>query len=309
MRPVVNHVAVVGAGQMGTRIAQIFCEAGAIVLLYDSDAKVCERAVEKIREFWLKNIQEKNTANMTLEQFAHATRNRVMILNAHLYVASRLDRLAPVDFVVEAVTEDRAIKAQVLSTLDAICKPNTILVTNTSTISIKELAKSVQRHKDKFMGMHFMNPPHVLTFLELIRGPKTSDETANTVFEIARWLNRNPILFASDIPGFSVNGMVMPIINEASLLVERFIKKGMSFEGACEIVNDSFEGRVPTGGEPMGILRLADLIGIDTVVAGLREMMKANRHYKPRGILTDLVVQGRLGRKTKIGFFDYDSGR
>lgn len=156
------------------------------------------------------------------------------------------------------------------------------------------------------MGMHFMNPPHVLTLLEVVRGPRTSDGTFNAVMGVAKRMGRSPIIESPDIRGFATNGTTLAFINAAALLVERMMGAGKTWEEACVLVDGVFEGRVKTGTAPLGMLSLADHIGIDTCVYILREMAKNDPFYHPSPILEKLLQEGRLGRKSGHGFFRYE---
>jgi len=270
----IKTIGVLGAGQMGFGITRIAAQARLNVFLYDEDPNMVFAVIEKLGELG--------------DRVSWAYEDKLF---------------ENVDIVIEAITEDREKKAAVFSRLDAFLPEHIIFATNTSTILIRELQESVNR-KDKFLGMHFMNPPHVLKLLELVRGPETTDETYDAVVELAHSLERDPIWESPDIYGFAVNGQVMPGVNTAALLLSRMLETGMDWTNACNLVNDTYLACVASG-SPIGLLSMADLIGIDTCVYGLRQLAKADKHYKPHPILLKMLKENRLGKKTQIGFFEY----
>jgi 3-hydroxybutyryl-CoA dehydrogenase len=288
----VSVIGVVGAGQMGTGIALVAALNGFPVLLYDENADAVKKAVRKIEDAldWLHTSQK-----LTHRQMDEAM-ERVSPVSFSGNPDGEMHGLRAADLIIEAITEDRDLKTDLFRRLEEVLDPRAIIVTNTSTLPIHTLVEGVDR-KEKFMGMHFMNPPHVLTLIELIRGPETSEEAYRTVFDLAQRLGRTPILESPDISGFTVNGIVLPLINEAARLVGRGV--------ASETVDKAFEGQVTTGTKPMGVLKLADLIGLDICVAGLRAMAEDDPHYEPHPLLVQMVQKGWLGRKTGRGFFSY----
>ncbi len=289
----VTLIGVAGAGQMGSKIAQVALLSGYAVLLYDVDPEAVKRTFTKMRRTFEKMCEQGKLTDEKIESLMQS----IVSVKLEGNPDNKTRGLGAADFVIEAIVEDSQAKKNLYRVLERDCYEHTIIVSNTSTILIDELAEGIER-KDKFMGMHFMNPPDVLTLLEVIRGPETSDETFETVMEVAQQLGRTPVLESPDIAGFTVNGIVLPLINEAARLVGR---------GADpETVDRVFEGQVTTGTKPMGVLKLADLIGLDTCVAGLAAMAQEDPHYEPHPVLTQMVREGRLGRKVGRGFFTYE---
>lgn len=286
-------VGVAGAGQMGTGIALVAALNGFPVLLYDEKTDAVNNAIRKIQDTldWMHT-----TKNLTHRQMEEVM-GRVGRVTFSGNPDSETRGLGAADIVIEAIKEDVELKVNLFRQLEEVLDRDAIIVTNTSTLSIRTLAEGVER-KEKFMGMHFMNPPHLLTLIELIKGPETSDETYQTVRDLAQRMGRTPILESPDISGFTVNGIVLPLINEAVRLVSR--------GASIETVDKAFEGQVVTGTKPMGVLKLADLIGLDTCVAGLSAMAQEDSHYEPHPLLAQMVREGRLGRKTGRGFFSYE---
>lgn len=297
----ITTIGILGVGQMGCGIAQVAAEAGRSVLLYDVDQNAREHARNRVAGILRRKLRVDNAAHHSEREMYEGYIQRVL---SRITTVDSFERFSDTDFLIEAIIEDMAEKSIMLYELDRVAPPHAIFVTNTSTILIRKLAESVSR-KDRFMGMHFMNPPHVLTLLEVVRGPETSDATFAAVMRLAKRLGRNPIFEAPDIRGFATNGQIMSAVNSAARLVARAMKKGISWEKACELVDGTYQACIATG-KPMGVLRLADLIGIDTCVAGLREMAKDDGYYRPHPILTRLAKCKHLGRKSGIGFFAYE---
>lgn len=281
-----ERVAVVGAGTMGNGIAQTFASFGADVLLVDANPVGLEKGVAAI-EGSLARFVKKGTLP---EADAKAIRARVK-------PTTRLDDVRDVALAVEAVSERADVKKKVFAQLDAQCPATTILATNTSSISITEIAAATKR-ADRVIGMHFMNPVPLMKLVEIIRGQETSDATMRAIHACTESLDKTPVE-ASDYPGFVSNRVLMPMINEAVFcLMEGVATK----EGIDTVMKLGMN-------HPMGPLALADLIGLD-VCLDILEVLHAglgDDKYRPCPLLRRYVAAGRLGKKSGKGFYDYDA--
>lgn len=262
----IKIIGVVGAGTMGRGIAQVVAESGFDVLLYDNNPDALRSTAERLAQ-------------------------RLGEIKNRLKIAESLEDFKNADFVIEAVVENLAVKQNIFRSLDAICRQEVILASNTSSIPIAKIAEATSR-RDRVMGMHFMNPPYAVTLMELIRSSFTSGETFNSVKNLSLRLRRSPVIESADSPGFIVNLVLMSAINEAAKAVQ-------NGRGTAEDVNKSVIMGVG-GSKGMPILELADLIGLDICVDILKTMK-----CKPCNLLKTLVKEGSLGRKTGKGFFDY----
>ena len=274
-----DHVLVVGAGQMGSGIAQVAAASGRRVSLHDSAGGAVERGLAAI-ERSLTKLHEKGGPEP----------------GAVLARIEPAADLVPADLMIEAVVEDAAVKADLFRRADAALPPSAVLASNTSSIPITSLAAATAR-PDRVIGMHFFNPVPVLQLVEVIRGLETSDETATAILELARDFGKTPAE-ARDLPGFVSNRILMPFINEAAYAL---------LEGLA--APDDIDTIARLGfAHPMGPLALADLIGLDTCVA-IMEVLHAglgDPKYAPCPLLRQYVQAGRLGRKSGRGFYGYD---
>ena len=273
-----EHVLVVGAGQMGSGIAQVVAASGRRVFLHDAQPGAPERALETMRKS-LGKLAEKGGADP----------------DEVLGRVRAVEDLVPADLMVEAVVEDARVKEEVFRRADATLPSEAVLATNTSSIPISSLAAVTQR-PDRVIGMHFFNPVPVLKLVEVIRGRETSDETAEAITELARELGKTPAV-ANDFPGFVSNRILMPFINEAVYALQEGVAEAEAIDTIAKL---GFA-------HPMGPLALADLIGLDTCVAIMEVLHDGlgDAKYAPAPMLREHVAAGRLGRKSGEGFFTY----
>jgi 3-hydroxybutyryl-CoA dehydrogenase len=274
-----EHVLVVGAGQMGSGIAQVAAAAGCRVSLHDAAPGATERALEGIRKS-LTKLAEKGGPDPD-EVLA-----RIEIV----------DDLVPADLMIEAVVEDATVKEEIFFQADQILPPDAILASNTSSIPITSLAADTIR-PDRVIGMHFFNPVPVLKLVEVVRGRDTSDETVEAIVAFAEELGNVPAL-ANDSPGFVSNRILMPFINEAAWALHDGVAEAEAIDTIAKL---GFA-------HPMGPLALADLIGLDTCVAIMEVLHEGlgDEKYAPCPVLREHVEAGRLGRKSGQGFYSYE---
>ena len=278
------RVAVIGAGTMGNGIAQAFAQQGHAVRLIDVSAEALNKGLETIRG---------SLARLVKKQAIGADEADRTV--ARIKVGSVLEDTKDSELVVEAASENPSLKFALFDQLDKITPASTILATNTSSISITEIASHTSR-ADKIIGMHFMNPVPVMQLVEVIRGQLTSDATTTQVMDLAKALGKTPVE-VNDYPGFVSNRVLMPMINEAVFCV----MEGVASPEAIDTV-------MKLGmAHPMGPLALADLIGLDTCLAILEVLHKGlgDDKYRPCPLLRRMVAAGTLGRKTGRGFYKY----
>jgi 3-hydroxybutyryl-CoA dehydrogenase len=281
----VQRIGVVGAGQMGQGIAQVAAQAGLEVLIVDAAADFAQAGVAKIKK-QLDRLVEKAKLDA-------AARDQTL---ARLRAGEALRDLGPCDVVIEAAPEREELKLQIFKSLGELCKDEAILASNTSSISITKIAAASGR-PDRVIGMHFMNPVPVMKLVEIVRGLPTSQETYDTVDELARRFGKTTI-GARDIPGFIVNRMLIPLLNEACY--------GL-YEGLGTAADIDTGVRLGLN-HPMGPLELSDLIGLDTCLAIAEVLHRelGDDKYRPCPLLRQYVAAGWLGKKVGRGFYQYD---
>jgi 3-hydroxybutyryl-CoA dehydrogenase len=280
----IKKVGVVGAGQMGTGIAHVAALAGFDVLLYDVSA-------ERIKSS-LATINGNMARQISAGKISEADRQAAL---ARIGPAVSVEALGDADIVIESATENEAIKRQIFVTLRSQLKPEAILATNTSSISITRLASATDR-PEKFIGIHFMNPVPVMELVELIRGIATDRETFETAKEFVGRLGKT-VTVAEDYPAFIVNRILLPMINEAIYAL---------YEGVGSV--EAIDTAMRLGAHhPMGPLQLADFIGLDTCLSIMQVLYEglADSKYRPCPLLVKYVEAGWLGRKSSRGFYDY----
>ncbi|AWN41683.1 3-hydroxybutyryl-CoA dehydrogenase [Methylobacterium durans] len=280
----INTIGIIGAGQMGGGIAQVCAVAGLDVLLNDRDGDRIAAGLATIDGHLARAVSK---GQITEEQ-RRAARQRIV-------PAQGFADLAPSDLVIEAATEDEATKRQIFSALCAQLKPDALVATNTSSISITRLAAATDR-PERFIGIHFMNPVPVMQLVELIRGIATEDSTYESAKAFIGKLGKTSTM-SEDFPAFIVNRILLPMINEAIYTL---------YEGVGSV--EAIDTAMKLGANhPMGPLQLADFIGLDTCLSVMQVLYEglADSKYRPCPLLVKYVEAGWLGRKTKRGFYDY----
>jgi 3-hydroxybutyryl-CoA dehydrogenase len=281
----IRTVGVVGAGSMGTGIIQVAAQSGFEVKAVDVDDATCARAAKSIAK-----ILERLVAK---EKITEEQKKQVL---GRISFSTDVGTLTGVPFLFEAVFESVDVKKAIFSKLDAICGDEVIYATNTSSLSITEMASLVKRPA-KFVGMHFFNPVPAMKLVEIVRGLETSDATAQAVTDLAERLDKVPVA-VRDMPGFVVNRVVMPMINEAATALQQGVADAKSIDECMKLGCN----------HPLGPLALADLVGLDVVHAILESLYKeyGEQRYAPCIEIKKRVEAGFLGRKSGRGFYQYD---
>lgn len=283
-----NNITVIGSGTMGNGIAHVFAQFGYTVNLVDINEAALQKALATIT----KNLDRQVQKGVITEEVKSST-----LKNITTYT-DLTKGAANADLVVEAASENVDVKLKIFKQLDEICPANTILASNTSSISITQIAAATKR-ADKVIGMHFMNPVPVMKLIEVIRGYSTSDAVCELIMETSKKLNKVPVE-VNDYPGFVANKILMPMINEAIITL---------YEGVAGV--EEIDTVMKLGmAHPMGPLQLADFIGLDVCLYILRVLQDGfgNPKYAPCPLLVNMVTAGHLGVKSGRGFYDYSSG-
>ena len=281
----IRTVAVLGAGTMGNGIAHLFARAGYAVILRDVEKPLLDRGLERIS----------NDLDREVKRGTVAEAEKLRILDRIVPVTD-VAAIARADFAVEAVPERRDLKRAVLAEADAVLGPEAILATNTSSISVTALAAATRR-PDRFLGMHFMNPPPVMRLVEIVRGLETSDATLETAMRLGEKIGKKSIAI-NDSPGFVSNRVLMPMINEAVFCVVEGVATAESVDAVMKLGMNL----------PMGPLSLADFIGLDVCLDILEVLHRdfGDAKFRPCPLLRKMVAAGRLGRKSGRGFYEYE---
>ncbi|MCY1078199.1 3-hydroxyacyl-CoA dehydrogenase family protein [Archangium lansingense] len=279
-----EHIIVVGAGQMGSGIAQVALQAGLRVTLVDVSKEGLAKGAERIKA-GLKKLVEKGKLDAA----------RLEAANANLATATSATEVKDVDFAVEAVTENEDLKRRIFLELDSVVKPGGILATNTSSIPITRIAAATKR-PENVIGMHFMNPVPVMQLVELIRGAATSDATYQTTKALAEKMGKTTVV-SKDFPGFIVNRILIPMLNEACFALQEGLGTAEDIDTAMKLGTN----------QPMGPLQLADFIGLDTVlyIAEVLHKGLGDDKYRPSPLLRQYVDAGWYGKKSGRGFYKY----
>ncbi len=279
-----ERIGVIGAGTMGNGIAHVFAQFGYAVTLVDVEQEFLDRALATIKVNLERQVRKGIIAV-----------NEVAAILGRIANATELKAVANCDLVVEAAIEDLALKKKIFAELDALCPAETILASNTSSISITEIA-AVTKRPEKVIGMHFFNPVPLMALVEVIRGLATDDETFNTVMKLSQALGKKPVA-VNDYPGFVSNRVLMPMINEAIFCV---------MEGVAE--KEAIDNVMKLGmNHPMGPLALADFVGLDVCLHVMEVLHRqlGDDKYRPCPLLRKMVAAGHLGKKTGQGFYLY----
>jgi len=283
-----KKISIIGAGTMGNGIAQVFAMNNYHVNLIDLNSNSLTNAINRITT----NLDRMIKRDIISSDQKTATLDNISI-------TTDINNAKSSDLVIEAVTENIKVKMKIFTQLDKICSSGTILATNTSSISITEIAASTKR-EDKVIGMHFMNPVPIMKLVEVIRGRKTSDETTKTIIELSETVKKIAIE-VNDYPGFIANRILLPMINEAIEALNKGVAKVKNIDSIMKIGM----------GHPMGPLQLADFIGLDVCLSILEVMHEGfkNSKYAPSELLVNMVKSGKLGIKSGEGFYDYSESK
>ena len=280
-----QKVVVIGGGTMGLDIAQVFARADIPVVVRDITDAIIQASEGRL----VKGL-EKLAAKGRLDEARKAA------ILGRISFTTDLNQAADADLVVEAAIEKLDIKRSIFAELDQICKPETILATNTSSISITAIASATKR-ADRFVGMHFFNPATAMKLVEVIRGVATSDETFDTIYHLSKQIGKEPVE-VNEAPGFVVNKIFQPMINEAVGLLETGVASAKDIDTAMKL----------GANHPMGPLELADLVGLDICLAVMDTLFEETHDPKYRAalLMRKMVRAGQLGRKSGKGFYDYN---
>jgi 3-hydroxybutyryl-CoA dehydrogenase len=281
-------IGVIGAGTMGTGIAQVCAVAGLSVVMTDVNDERIARGRNAIADGLERMVKK--------EKLSNADREGAL---GRLGSSTDYDALKACDFIIESATENEALKLGILRQVDAVAKDSAILATNTSSISIDKLAAATKR-PHSFVGLHFFNPVPVMGLVEIVHGPRTNPSTIDAATAFARRLGKRPVI-VKDSPGFVVNRLLCPMLNEAALAFGEGIATAADIDEAMKLGCN----------HPIGPLALADLIGLDVVLAIMEEIHRdfQDSKYRPAAVLGEMVAAKHLGRKTGRGFYTYEAAK
>jgi 3-hydroxybutyryl-CoA dehydrogenase len=280
----IQSVGIIGAGTMGNGIAQVCAVAGLDVVMIDMNDAAVQRGIEQINTS-LDRLIKKTVLTVAAKE----------IVQQKIKGSTSYNDLAGLSIIIEAATENQAIKEKILQQIDEIVSPETIIATNTSSLSITKLA-ALNSNPARFIGMHFFNPPPLMALVEVIRGLQTSDATHDAVIEMAKYIGKEPITVKNS-PGFVVNRILLPMINEAFFVLAEGLASAEDIDAGMKLGCN----------QPIGPLALADLIGLDTCLAVMQVYFEnfSDSKYRPCPLLQELVAAGYLGRKTGRGVYQY----
>jgi enoyl-CoA hydratase/3-hydroxyacyl-CoA dehydrogenase len=285
----IKKVSVLGSGVMGHGIAQISAMAGYHVTIRDIDQAFLDKAMDKIRWSLSKMVEKGKIASSDMQS----------ILSRITTTVSLKDAVADADLIIEAIPEDMRLKKDTFSELDRLADPRTIFASNTSTLPITEIATATSR-EDRFIGIHFFNPPQLMQLVEVIPGAKTSKDTVSIALEYVKSLRKEPILCRKDVAGFIVNRIFIPLVHEAAWEM-------LENKASTRAIDAAFKFKL---GFPMGIFELADYTGLDVIYKASKEMLaRDNKVLNPCPLVEELYSKGLYGQKSGKGFYEYSKDK